>query len=281
MYLDLDPQLQNALEQERDVFEWFLQPRGQTHREVKHRLTYEVNLGDLHIFVKRHLGCGWKEVIKEWYRFRKPVVSARNEWEGASILNKAGLRVPKVLGKGERGRYPHAVESFVALEALENCENLEHFKKGWLGFEGTRWVELKQYLVGEIARITRTMHRCGINHRDLYINHFLVNHSIILDWNPGRTLPLYLIDLHRVQKRKEVPARWLQKDLSALLFSALDVGLTSADCVRFLKEYLGADWKKEFWEKKRLWTKIVRRAIRLYNGFHRKPPTLPKLLRTN
>ena len=107
---------------------------GEVHRHVKNRLTYEVHLGDLHFYVKRHLGCGWGEVLKEWYRLRKPVVSARTEWEGAAILAAAGVRVPKVLGKGERGRYPHAIESFVVLDALEDCETLEHFKHGWMDY---------------------------------------------------------------------------------------------------------------------------------------------------
>jgi hypothetical protein len=51
-----------------------------------------------------------------------------------AILAAAGVRVPKVLGKGERGRYPHAIESFVVLDALEDCETLEHFQRRLDGF---------------------------------------------------------------------------------------------------------------------------------------------------
>ena len=104
MILELSDQLRDALPEGADPFEWFLQGDGEVHRHVKNRLTYEVHLGELHFYVKRHLGCGWGEVLKEWYRLRKPVVSARTEWEGAAILAAAGVRVPKVLGKGERGR---------------------------------------------------------------------------------------------------------------------------------------------------------------------------------
>lgn len=278
MYLELDPALEADLPEDVDSFEWFLLAQGITHREVKHRLTYEAHLGAHHIFVKRHLGCGWGEVFKEWYRLRKPVVSARTEWEGAAILEKAGLRVPRILGKGERGTYPHAVESFVVLEALEDCETLEHFKEGWLDFEGLRWVQLKRSLISEVASMCHTMHGCGINHRDLYINHFLVNRDQIKAWNPDNLPPLHLIDLHRVQKRSRIPNRWLQKDLSALLFSALDAGLTSTDYIRFLRIYLGTEWKADLLGREKLWQQIVRRAISLYVGFHGKAPTLPKLL---
>jgi len=278
MYLELSDELEKALPPGEEAFDWFLKKQGEAHREVKHRLTYEVLVGNQHIFVKRHLGCGWSEVIKEWYRFRKPVVSARTEWEGAEILSEAGLRVPKVLGKGERGTYPHNIESFVVLAALEDHETLEHFRHGWLNVEGRRWVHLKQSLIKEVAGMCRTMHACGINHRDLYINHFLISRDCIRAWIPGKSLTLYLIDLHRVQKRPQVPARWLKKDLSSLVFSALDAGLTSSDCIRFFRAYLGKDWRDQLLAENSFWEAVLARAIDLYTGFHGKAPKLPKLL---
>jgi heptose I phosphotransferase len=280
MLLELSKELRDALPEGVDPFDWFLHGSGEVHREIQNRLTYEARLGDhLHFYVKRHLGCGWGEVIKEWYRFRKPVVSARTEWEGAAILAAAGLRVPKVLGKGERGRYPHAIESFVVLDALEDCETLEYFKHGWMDFEGFRWVKLKGSLISEVASMCQTMHGCGINHRDFYINHFLINRDLIRDWQPGDELPLYLIDLHRVQHRSQVPHRWLVKDLASLLFSALDLGLTSADCGRYLRIYLGSDWKTSIGENTKLWQATIKRACKLYQGFHGKLPKLPAILK--
>jgi heptose I phosphotransferase len=280
MILELSDELQNALPEGSDPFDWFLNEGGEVHRHVKNRLTYETQLGELHFYVKRHLGCGWKEVFKEWYRLRKPVVSARTEWLGAETLAQAGVRVPKVLGKGERGLYPHAVESFVALEALEDCETLEQFKDGWMAYSGPRWVSLKRALLDEVAHMGRVMHRQGINHRDFYLNHFLINRDIILNWQPGEELPLYLIDLHRVQQRPSVPHRWLVKDLGSLIFSALDVGLSSTDCARFLRIYLGPNWKAQVRHFPKLWQQTLKRAIKLYQGFHNKAPKLPNLLRS-
>ncbi len=279
MYLELSSELEKALPDGEDPFDWFLRKQGKAHREVKHRLTYETVVGNQHIFVKRHLGCGWSEVLKEWYRFRKPVVSARTEWEGAEALSKAGLRVPAVLGKGERGRYPDRIESFIVLGALEDHETLEYFRTGWLQIEGKLWVELKRALIKEIAQMCRAMHACGINHRDLYINHFLISRDCVRSWSMGKTLPLYLIDLHRVQKRSRVPGRWLKKDLSSLIFSALDSELTSSDCIRFMRHYLGRNWKSELRGRRHQWHAICKRAIELYVGFHGHEPELPKLLR--
>lgn len=278
MTLELTDELRDALPEGSDPFEWFLLGGGEVHREVKNRLTYETQLGELHFYVKRHLGCGWAEVFKEWYRLRKPVVSARTEWTGAETLAAAGVRVPKVLGKGERGRYPAGVESFVVLEALEDCETLEHFKEGWMDYTGRNWITLKRALIDEVATMGRTMHGQGINHRDFYLNHFLINRDIIRAWKPGDSIPLHLIDLHRVQQRPTVPRRWLVKDLGSLIFSALDVGLTSADCARFLRVYLGADWKTQVRNDSQLWQQILQRALGLYQGFHGKAPELPRLL---
>ncbi|MDQ8195157.1 lipopolysaccharide core heptose(I) kinase RfaP [Coraliomargarita sp. SDUM461004] len=279
MYLELTDELRKALPPGSDPFEWFLLGGGEVHREVKNRLTYETQLGELHFYVKRHLGCGWREVFKEWYRLRKPVVSARTEWEGAETLAAAGVRVPKVLGKGERGRYPASVESFVVLEALEDCETLEHFKPGWLDFQDLNWIHLKRALIDEVAAMGHSMHAQGINHRDFYLNHFLINRASIRNWTVGKSIPLHLIDLHRVQQRLEVPRRWLIKDLGSLIFSALDVGLTSCDCARFLRQYLGADWKNSVRNNQALWQAILKRAIKLYKRFHGKAPVLPSILK--
>jgi heptose I phosphotransferase len=148
-----------------------------------------------------------------------------------------------------------------------------------MDFEGFRWVKLKGSLISEVASMCQTMHGCGINHRDFYINHFLINRDLIRDWQPGDELPLYLIDLHRVQHRSQVPHRWLVKDLASLLFSALDVGLTSADCGRYLRIYLGSNWKTSIGENTKLWQATIKRACKLYQGFHGKLPKLPAILK--
>ncbi|MGJ8653965.1 MAG: lipopolysaccharide core heptose(I) kinase RfaP [Opitutaceae bacterium] len=279
MYLELTESLEQALPKDIDVFAYFLNGEGEIHRHVKNRLTYETQIGPHHVFIKRHLGSGWPAVLKEWYRFRKPIYSARTEWDAAEKLAAVGLRVPTVLGKGERGKAPNAVESFVVLEALEDCETLEYFREGWLDFRDKSWVQLKRAMIKEVASMAHTMHQHGINHCDFYLNHFLINRDVAKQWTPGKVLPLHLIDLHRVQQRRTVPERWLIKDLAALLFSALDVGLSSADYIRFLKVYVGPNWKTSLHMNAPFWKMTTQRAIKLYTNFHNKAPTLPALLK--
>jgi hypothetical protein len=75
------------------------------------------------------------------------------------------------------------------------------------------------------------MHGGGVNHRDFYICHFLLH--LPVDAGAPR---LSLIDLHRAQVREQTPRRWRDKDLAALYFSALDIGLTRRDGLRFLQD---------------------------------------------
>lgn len=77
------------------------------------------------------------------------------------------------------------------------------------------------------------MHEGGVNHRDCYICHFLLK----VPFN-GIGLPkLSIIDLHRAQIRRGVPQRWRNKDITALYYSTMKIGLKGADYLRFIKKY--------------------------------------------
>ena len=71
-----------------------------------------------------------------------------------------------------------------------------------------------------------------MNHRDLYLCHL----HIKKDYN-FNDLKIYVIDLHRAQIRKNVPERWLVKDLGGFLHSTMGFGLTERDYYRFFKTY--------------------------------------------
>jgi hypothetical protein len=82
--------------------------------------------------------------------------------------------------------------------------------------------------------MTGMMHRAGVNHRDCYICHFLLHTDKPVTADDFK---LSVIDLHRAQTRAKITRRWRDKDLAALYFSALDIGLTRRDKLRFLKGY--------------------------------------------
>lgn len=269
--LELSPHLQQHLPKE-NTFDRVLDWPGKVHRQIKHRRTVEAEIGGRRYFIKAHRGCGWREVWKDWLQFRPPIVSARTEWEAIERVQRLGLATTTVVGRGERGRAPARVESFLITEALEDMIHLEDLARDWGGLRGPRQKLLKRALLERIARIARTLHEAGLNHRDFYLGHFLVKNRAWTDWQPGDPLELFLIDLHRVQTWDSLPLRWRVKDIGGLLFSALDAGLTRRDLLRFIRLYRGRPWHESLAADSSLWRQVLRNAEILYRKHHGRAP---------
>ena len=127
---------------------------------------------------------------------------------------------------------------------------------------------LKTALIRKVAGIARVLHRNGVNHRDFYICHFLLDRSKPL----SPSLNLYLIDLHRVQVRRSTPERWVIKDLAGLFFSSMDTGLTSRDLFRFMEVYSGKPLRTVLKDELCFWRQVNTRAVRLYKKESNRPP---------
>jgi heptose I phosphotransferase len=78
-------------------------------------------------------------------------------------------------------------------------------------------------------------------------------------------LQLYLIDLHRVQIRSKTPQRWRAKDLAALYFSAMDIGLSQRDLYRFIKVYSADGLREGIQQKASFWRAIKSKAMQLHS----------------
>jgi len=269
--LELNAHLQQHLPKE-NTFDWVL--NCEVHRHIKHRRTVEVEIGGRRYFIKAHRACGWREVFKDWLQLRPPIVSARTEWEAIERVQRLGIPTATVAGKGERGRAPAHVESFLITEALEGMIHLEDLTRDWGGLTGPRQKLLKRALLERIASMARTLHEAGLNHRDFYLGHFLIKSRPWPDWQPGESLELFLIDLHRVQIRERVPSRWLVKDLGGLFYSALNCGLTWRDVFRFIEHYRCRPWRESLTADARLWRRVWRNAAGLYWQVHGRPPPL-------
>ena len=123
-------------------------------------------------------------------------------------------------------------------------------------------LQVKRQLIRQVARIARNMHAAGVNHRDFYLCHFL------MDIGSEADPVLHLIDLHRAQVRQAVPSRWLVKDLGGLLFSAFDKQLTATDLLRFVAEYRGRPAAEVLRQEAGFWRRVRRRAVKLYLQDH-------------
>jgi len=249
------------------AFDEILNLQGKVYRQHKNRTTLRFVSEGKGYFVKIHRRIGWGEILKNIFSLKWPVVSARNELNAINKCEELGVATMKVAGFGERGVPPVRLESFLITEELENTISLEKFCSDWKNNPPD--FRLKTALIRKVAGIAGILHRNGVNHRDFYICHFLLD----LTSNPSSSrFNLYLIDLHRVQIRKHTPRRWVIKDLSGLFFSSMDIGLTKRDLFRFMKAYSGKPLRSVCKEDLYFWRQVLDRAVKLYKkDFNRLP----------
>ena len=234
---------------------------GETFREVKDRRTFKFKVGNHYYFAKVHFGVGWREIFKNLFQLRLPVLGAANEWHAIRKLETLKIETMTPVAFTSSGVNPARIHSCLVTESLEHTTSLEDLVLG----NKLNW-RLKRQLLEKVGSIARVLHENGVNHRDFYICHFLLPNAALRD---GVIKELYLIDLHRAQIRNQrVPRRWREKDLSALLFSAADAGLTRTDLIRFLRAYLGADYRVSFARERSFWNQVHARAERLYLKDH-------------
>ena len=249
----LHPILKNFFPKKSSAFDEIMHFQGTCFRMQEGRRTQRIMLGAQAYFIKQHEGIGWREIIKNLLQLRLPVLSAKNEWQALSILQTQSILVPKILGYGCRGWNPAYLKSFLIMESLENTISLEQYCAFWKS-EPPSFLK-KLILLQEVARIARLMHALGVNHRDFYICHFLLDQS--------DHAKLYLIDLHRAQIRKKVPKRWRVKDLAGLYFSSKEIGLTQRDRYRFIKFYRQRSLRDIFDTERVLWREVKIRGEKL------------------
>jgi len=251
------------------AFDEILNLQGKVYRQHKNRTTLRFVSDGKGYFVKIHRRIGWGEIVKNIFSLKWPVVSARNELNAINKCEQLGIATMKIAGFGERGVHPVRLESFLITEELENTISLEEFCSDWKNNPPD--FRLKTALIRKVAGYAGILHRNGVNHRDFYICHFLLD----LKSNPySSTFNLYLIDLHRVQIRKHTPRRWIIKDLSGLFFSSMDIGLTKRDLFRFMKAYSGKPLRSIFKEDLYFWRQVLDRAVKLYKKDFKRLPAL-------
>lgn len=266
MQLYLDGELQKYFSKDALLFDQIMALSGQRFRGQNGRVTERVCLGNQYYFIKKHSGVGWMEIIKNILQFRLPIISAKNEWQALKKLRELAIDAPKVVGFGQRGFNPARKQAFVIMEEVSPMISLEELTRNWQTSPPA--FTYKNKLIAKVAEIARDLHHHGINHRDFYICHFLLDTSSSSSLNcydnPKIDLKLFLIDLHRAHIRAKTPKRWQIKDLAGLYFSSKDIGLTRRDYLRFMSLYRGISWRKILVDENKFWHKVKVRGDRLY-----------------
>lgn len=257
-----------------DVYRLLATLDGRVYREKDGRKTFRFPFQGKHYYAKLHLGIGWKKFLGRLIRFRWPVTGARNEWQAIQRLEALGVKTMRLVGYGQEGWNPARLKSFVITEELAGTKSLEDYCRRWQTRPPTH--RLKKNLIGEVARIARTLHENGMNHRDFYICHFLLDIGSSEETADPDRLRLFLIDLHRVQIRRHTPKRWRIKDVAALYFSSMDIGLTRRDLLRFVRQYESQPLKKALSRHGAFWRRVEKRGQSFHREYIRKERHRPK-----
>ena len=253
-----------------DPFHAVLRLRGKVYRELDGRRTIRFEKDGRGFFLKLHTGVGWPEIFKNLLQLKRPVLSAENEWRAIELLTEIGVDTMTLAAYGSRGRNPARRISFVVTDELTGMQSLEELCAGWK--ESPPGFRLKSVLLERVASMSRLLHTHGLNHRDFYICHFLTDAaSCPVNMESIRVV---LIDLHRVQRRRKTPERWIFKDLGSLCFSAMDIGLKKTDLFRFMKTYSGKSLRQTLREDALFWSQVRSRAVELYRKVNGTTPLL-------
>lgn len=254
-----------ALWSRQDPFVAVEKLQGEVFRELEARRTLRTEVSGRGFFVKIHRGVGWLEIVKNLVSLRWPVLGAQNEWMALQRLMALGVDTMTAVAFGVQGNNPAKQHSFIVTEELAPTISLEDYCREWPTLPPAP--RFKRALIERVATMARRMHEGGVNHRDFYICHFLLH----LDPAPTEaSFKLSLIDLHRAQVRVATPPRWRDKDLASLYFSALEIGLTQRDFLRFLRVYFNAPLRATLQGEAPLLKHLAAESKRLLARFERK-----------
>ncbi|MBN2375448.1 MAG: lipopolysaccharide core heptose(I) kinase RfaP [Sedimentisphaerales bacterium] len=241
-------------------------------RDFKNRKTGRFEMGGRGFYIKKHFECGLGAVLDEFFHLRKPHIGAEHERIVLDKLHTLGIDTMQVAAFGREGKTLTHQRSFLVTEELTHVQSLEAVCGQWPTTPPP--AAFKKALIGQIARIAKILHSNGLNHRDFYLCHFLLDTTDQTDNYQKNPPKLFLIDLHRAQQRSFVPLRWRIKDIGGLYFSAMDIGLTKTDLLRFMSLYAGKPLRQTLQEDKSFWQAVQQRALRTYRKEFEKLPTL-------
>jgi heptose I phosphotransferase len=260
-----------AANAEADAFEQVMALSGVVFRDAPARRTLRFELLGKSYFAKLHSGVGWGEIFKNLLTLRRPIASAMTEVYAIRKLNELGIPTTPLVAYGCRGSSPASLRSFVITEDLGDIISLETLCADWK--KNPPDARFKWRLIVAVAKIARTLHGNGLNHRDFYICHFCLDKQRLI----SDEIYLYLIDLHRVGVHEKIRPDARMKDMAALYFSAMDAGLSKRDYFRFLRAYRQRPLHEVLSSESNFWEKVEKRAIQLYLKYHGNIPVINRV----
>jgi UDP-glucose:(heptosyl)LPS alpha-1,3-glucosyltransferase len=236
------------------AFEDFMALQGYTVRAAANRKTMRINIGGSSYFIKQHEATGWREIVKNWLSFKRPIIGAMTEVRAIQALENIGIATTPIAAWGIQGQCAASQRSFLLTEDLGDIHSLEDICKNWRSQPAT--AETRQSMLIAVARLAKKFHAAGLCHRDFYLCHIALQRSAPLTADSE----FYLLDLHRVLQGVSPHGTAVRKDIAGLIFSCMDFGFTRQDWQVFQAHYLP--------QTEEFWALAFERAERLHAKFH-------------
>jgi hypothetical protein len=217
-------------------------------------ITLKLDGNDFESYIKRSRYSILTDIWKGIRKFTRQRSSFLNEYNALILLAGSGVPTITPIAAGIK-RKGLICQSFILTASLGETVKLADWAPQHLTVKEPRTEKDKRAVIESLARITRTMHESGINHRDYYLTH------IHIKKDESREPALFVIDLNRADIRKRVPLRWRVKDIAALNFSAPTSVFTRTDRMRFVKIYLSAN--KLGREEKRFVKRVIKKSAKI------------------
>ncbi len=239
---------------------------GDIVNQSQNRDTVHIMQQGQSFFIKKHRGVGYWELLINLIQGRRPIVSAKTEWDAIQRVHALNISTMIPVAYGCQGISPANLHSFLITVDLGQHISLEKLALTWKQHNPS--LTFKHKLIRQVALLAKKLHQGGVNHRDFYICHILLDLTKDDPFIHPDKINLHLIDLHRAQCRHKVPFRWLVKDIGSLLFSVMDAPLTQNDLIRFIKDYTGMPLRDTLQKDKTFWQAVKNRADALYKEVH-------------
>ena len=189
------------------------------------------------VYLKRHFRLPWPARLAALVDPAGRHSPGAAEWAHLEHARALGVPVPDVVATGERIGPWASLQSYLMVAELTGSQELNlAIPELAATSDPAAFTALKRRLIPRMARITATLHKACVFHKDLYLCHFYLDRER-LRADPT-DVRLAVIDLHRLGRHRFWPDRWRWKDLGQLLYSTRGIaGVDDRDLLRFWKHY--------------------------------------------
>ena len=181
------------------------------------------------LYIKRYNYQNRLYALKNLFRPSR----AKRVWKVSQKLVACNIPTPLPISFLEQKKGRLLIKSFFISQKIDGALDLNVAIQQLQTTGSPHDASQKISLIRKVAHLVRSLHDCGICHRDLKASNILVQR---ISEKEGK---VYLVDLDSARFRKGIPKKDRIRDLARLNASLFNTGISTTDRLRFLHSYLG------------------------------------------